>query len=347
MEYKKYVNNISNSKLTIYDPIEINDEKLWIPANILEKILSIKLIGVSLRDLPLRTRSKYLKTKICETLGYPVPKSFKKTKPRFLGQMFDTYIQKSNNLQIWNEEIEPTRRYVIFKVSKDDVITNIKVVKGTKLAELDKTGTLTQKYQAKIRPDNKEKIELITKEDTENLKYIFSFQNNILSFKSNPIEDPNLKELLSINEIFNRLKDIINLSFDDVGFTQERNRGAALHKIVCEKLGYLTFQNHGQFPDIKNQLLEIKLQTSPTIDLGLVCPDSQEVIEITSIKGKKIRHCDVRYAIFYGNTDGKIVNIKNFYLTTGESFFKRFSKFQGKIVNKKIQIPLPRNFFNI
>lgn len=346
MEYEKYIENISNSKLTIYDPIEINDEKLWIPTNILEKILGDKLIGVSLKGLPLRTRSKYLKTKICEALGYPVPKSFKKTRPRFLGQMFDTYVQKSNNLQIWNEEIEPTRRYVIFKVSKDDLITHIKVVKGTTLAELDKTGTLTQKYQARIIPD-KEKIELITAEDTENLKSIFSFQNNILTFKTNPTEDPKIKELLSISELFNRLKGIINLSFADVGFDQERTRGAFLHKIVCEKLGYLTYQNHGQFPDIKNQLLEIKLQTSTTIDLGLVIPDSQEAIEITSIKGKKIRHCDVRYAIFYGNTDGKIVNISHFYLTTGESFFKRFPKFQGKIVNKKIQIPLPRNFFSI
>jgi hypothetical protein len=74
----------------------------------LEGVLHDGLLGLDL-NYPLRTRSKVLKAKICEILGYPVPKSFKKTQPRFPGQDFDTYIQKSNNLQIWNEEIVPTR----------------------------------------------------------------------------------------------------------------------------------------------------------------------------------------------------------------------------------------------
>jgi hypothetical protein len=33
-------------------------------------------------------------------------------------------------------------------------------------------------------------------------------------------------------------------------------------------------------------------------------------------------------------------------LTTGESFFTRFTQFQGKVLNKKLQIPLPRDFFD-
>lgn len=90
----------------------------------------------------------------------------------------------------------------------------------------------------------------------------------------------------------------------------------------------------------------MKLQTSPTIDLGLVCPDSQSYLDIEQIGNHQIRHCDVRYAIFYGHIENGFVHITSLYLTTGEDFFKQFEKFGGKVLNRKIQIPLPRNFFD-
>ena len=93
------------------------------------------------------------------------------------------------------------------------------------------------------------------------------------------------------------------------------------------------------------QLLEVKLQTSPTIDLGLVCPDSTEALDVPKIQGQQVRHCDVRYALFYAKTDGKQVMLTHFFLTTGEQFFSRFPQFLGKILNKKLQIPLPADFF--
>ncbi len=61
---------------------------------------------------------------------YPVPFSFARVQPRFPGQLFDTYTQKSNNLQIWNEEIVPSRRYVIVRVADDGKIVKVKVVTG-------------------------------------------------------------------------------------------------------------------------------------------------------------------------------------------------------------------------
>ena len=341
----KYKERIRSSGLSIHDEIDPNDEK-WIPTEELEKILKNELIGFSLGNLPIRTRSKVLKTKICEVLGYPIPKSFKKTQPRFLGQLFDTYIQKSNNLQIWNEEISLSRRYVIIKLSNENIITNFRVVNGDVLAKLDKTGTLTQKYQAKVILSNNE-TELFSSEDTDNIKSLFEFNNEISTFSISPTEKPKINELLTISELFNRLKSIVGISFSDKGIDQERNRGATLHEIVCKKVGYKQYQDDGQFPDIKNQLLEIKLQTSPTIDLGLVCPDSIEIIEETKIGFPNIRHCDIRYAVFYGNTDGKFVTITHFYFTTGEDFFNNFKKFKGKEINKKIQIPLPKDFFDI
>lgn len=106
--------------------------------------------GMSLAGLPLRTRSKVVKTAVCEALGYPVPSSFKKTQPRFFGQQLDTYAQKALNLQIWNEELSPTRRYAIIQVLEDDSVGKVRVVNGQQLAILDKTGTITTKYQARL-----------------------------------------------------------------------------------------------------------------------------------------------------------------------------------------------------
>src|SRR6185437_11549855 len=114
----------------------------WIPSPELQRLLDDGLRGLSLAGLPLRTRSKVVKERVCGVLGYPIPASFRKTQPRFPGQMFDTYTQKSNNLQVWNEELEPTRRYVLIRVANDDVVTRVKVVTGDTLALLDTTGTL-------------------------------------------------------------------------------------------------------------------------------------------------------------------------------------------------------------
>lgn len=341
---QKYLKNISKSGLSIYDLVDIKNKNLWIPTQVLEDLLNLHLIGLSLTKLPLRTRSKALKKSVCRSLGYPVPKSFKKTHPRFPGQNFDTYIQKSNNLQIWNEEIEPSRRYVIIKLSDKDIVTKVRVISGQELSLLDKTGTLTRKYQARLTNVHKD-AELVTPEDTDSIASLGIEKNLKVSSKNKPTDLPSKESLLPINIIFDRLTKLIGQSFSDFGYDQERNRGAGLHNLVCRALGYDAYLDNGRFPDVLNQLLEIKLQTSPTIDLGLISPDSKEALDVAQINGNVIRHCDVRYAIFYAETDGKSVKIKNLFLTTGEGFFQRFPQFQGRVVNAKIQIPLPDSFF--
>jgi hypothetical protein len=77
-----------------------------------------------------------------------------------------------------------------------------------------------------------------------------------------------------IQSVFDRLRVLIGSSFPNAGHDQERNRGAELHRLVCKALDYQSYADDGQFPDVKNQLLEVKLQTAPTIDLGLVEPVS-------------------------------------------------------------------------
>lgn len=340
----QYVEAIQESGLSIYDHIEIGDKRLWIPTLMLEELLNIALCGVSLAKLPLRTRSKVVKEHVCRALGYPVPSTFLKTQPRFPGQYFDTYVQKSNNLQVWNEELSPTRRYVIIQVREDDVITRVKVVTGDTLAKFDTTGTLTQKYQARLIP-GEAKAELIADEDTENLRPFVKPGVDIQTIIS-PVNHPRVDQLFPIKEVFDRLQSLVGKQFTDIGYDQERNRGTALHRLVCKRLGYTNYRDDGQFPDVRHQLLEVKLQTSPTIDLGLVCPNSKEALDVPKIEGRQIRHCDVRYALFYGVTNGEKVTLTHLFLTTGELLFSRFPQFQGRVLNRKLQIPLPVRFFN-
>ena len=59
----------------------------------------------------------------------------------------------------------------------------------------------------------------------------------------------------------------------------------------------------------------------------------------------RFHHCDVRYGVFYGSTDGSTVTIDHLVVTTGQDFFTFFRRFEGQVVNKKLQIPLPRDFF--
>lgn len=343
-EHQKYLDNIIKGDRSIYSAVVVGEPDLWIPSDYLETILNERLTGLSVAGLALRTRSKVVKTMVCEALGYEVPKSFKKTNPRFPCQNFDIYIQKSNNLQIWNEEIEPTRRYIIIQVTEHDLIGKIRVVTGSTLDELDTTGTLTQKYQARLIVGEQE-IEIIASEDTDNLKPLVT-SNSLDLNTASAIGFPEQQSLMSINTIANKLSGIVGKSFEDAGIDQERNRGDALHKLISEQLGYGNHADNGQFPDVRHQLLEIKLQTSPTIDLGLVTPDSLASLDIPILDGIQVRHCDVRYALFYGSIENGMVIISNFYLTTGQSFFNRFPQFGGKTLNKKIQIPLPNSFFN-
>lgn len=82
--------------------------------------------------------------------------------------------------------------------------------------------------------------------------------------------------------------------------------------------------------------------SSPTIDLGLVCPDGTgPVSDIPDI-----RHCDVRYSVFYGTVVGDDVHLDHVVVSSGKDFFNFFQRFGGKVLNKKLQIPLPGDFFD-
>ena len=330
-----YPRRITAARLTIYDLVR-DKNNLFMPSVELENILRRGLIGLDL-NYPLRTRSKVLKSKICELLGYPTPKSFQKTRPRFLGQDFDTYVQKSNNLQIWNEEISPSRRYVIIRVNDTSIVTAVRVVTGEVIARLDTTGTLTRKFQAKSKSPVTTS-QLVTNVDS----YGLVEQVRGLPTTGSIHEHTDFSRFMPIAALYAKLCMLCGTRLTDPGRDQERNRGGTLHTAACAILGMTETRDAGTCPDVLEQLLELKLQTASTIDLGLVSPDDDS--PLADLPG--VRHSDVRYAVFYGSTDGSQVCIDHLVLCSGKDFFTWYQRFEGKIVNAKLQIRLPSGFLD-
>ena len=318
--------------LTIYDSLTDHPNQ-FLSQSQLEQTLKEKLHGLKL-DQPIRTRSKVVKTAICQALGYPVPKSFLKSQPRFPGQNFDVYTQKSNNLQIWNEALSASRRYVLVRVNDDDLVTTVRVVTGAQLAKLDTTGTLTQKYQATAM-DKVTTSRLVSSIDTASL--MIAMHNG---------ENQFFKDLLPVELAFVRLKPLLGTLIENPGADQERNRGWALHKLVSKQFDLAKAEDDGQVPDVLPQLMELKLQTSPTVDLGLVSPGSDEVIsDFNNSELAGLKFADIRYAIFYGTPVGDKIRLDHLVVTSGADFFCFFKRLEGNVVNKKNQIRLPKGFF--
>lgn len=321
----------------IYNYVE--NELFPIPV-LLEK-LNAYLIGKSLYGLPLRTRSKVIKQLICEALGYDIPKSFIKTKPKFPCQNFDVYVQKSNNLQIWNDEIDLKRRYVLIALNDNDDIYKIRVIDGNELIVLDTTGKLTTKYQARVLEHLPSNETL----DSDELAFNESVNAYAHIMNESPIALPNNKTFLSIQSLYYKLQDLKGKRIYNNSLIQERTRADEAHKLVCETLGYTTFHDDGQFPDIKNQLLEVKFQMSPTIDLGLHKPDDNLKIGIT-FNGVDVTVSMCRYIVIIAHrTEDDSIYIDDIVIASGKHFFDVFSLFGGKVQNAKLQIPLPTNFF--
>ena len=313
--------------LTIYNSLD-NHPELYLSTKQLETTLRLKLAGLKL-DQPIRTRSKVVKTAICQALGYPVPKSFLKSKPRFPGLNFDVYTQKSDNLQIWNEALSADRRYVLVRVNQDDIVTTVRVITGAQLAKLDTTGTLTQKYQASA----------IDKVDCSRLASAVDTPQLMLAIHEAKTDF--YQKLMPVDLLYVRLKPILGQLIDNPGADQERNRGWELHRLVSKQLGLENAEDDGQVPDVADQLLELKLQTSPTVDLGLITPGDAGSID--NFPG--LRFADIRYGIFYGTKVGDKIRLDHLVVTSGADFFCFFKQLKGNVVNKKNQIRLPKGFF--
>lgn len=269
----------------------------------LEETLQELLVGrTDLGNLPVKTRSKRAKELVCEVLDFPVPSSFPKKSPRLPALNADVYVQTSNNMQVWNQEVDDSVNYIVI-IMKNELIHDVKVLTGSDLAKFDRTGTLTTKYQA------------------------MRTAHSTASF----IDRASEPHLISTKALYASFKNLRGMQFIDPGPTQDRARGRIVHTIITAMLG-VPDDDNGQFPDIPQQAIEVKLQLSPTIDLGKILP-TDPVAQ------------DVRYVVVYADTDDTVCTITDIVVVHGQDFFSLFTQTGGKVSNSKIQLKLPKEWF--
>ena len=331
---------IQQREISVYDsPTNAESDDFFTVVQ-LEALLKKQLIGrTDLAGLAVRTRSRIAKTLVCEALGYQAPRSFKRVSPRLSHPLIDVYAQQSTNLQIWNEEIDTARRYVIL-ILDDKSITNVRVITGADLAHYDCTGTLTSKYQASRRSENYDSLLVSTSDTAYFTETLKPSDEAILGL---PTNQPEVGKVLTIEEVYRRVLPIVGRDFEDPGVVQERNRGAVIHQEVCKQLGMVGFADNGQFPDILSQLVEVKLQLARTVDLGLELPNSNT--PLASANGM-FSGRDVRYVIFYADRRNSSFTITHVVVVTGADFFQEYRQFGGLTTNKKLQLRLPTSWFS-
>ena len=158
-----------------------NIESLFTEDEILELITPILNQSIP-SELSTVQKSQWIKFQIIELLGYQRPAGLrttqaKRSKPKFIHQLLDIFVQSSRNLQVWNyvpyadivipgEWNEERKylyryqdcRYLLVFHNSDGAILKITLVSGNELAGWDTTGTQTIKWQANARRSYRNEI---------------------------------------------------------------------------------------------------------------------------------------------------------------------------------------------
>lgn len=299
--------------------------------------------------------------RIADKCDFEIVPFKKKGIPKLLACLADSYIVTTGNnynLQVWNRF--PNTLNVLVKYKKDNVAikcndirlilvqidTDKKQIKTIVITTpqyiVDTFGTFgvpTMKHQL-IITDTKRKE--ITGQDSKCLFYddtkkmsshtqtdSFTITDNISTF-------PQTGKLLSLSVIKDKV--IGSLLGRKLKNADTKTRGQELERLVASLLGYHVDDTLvGGYPDIPNQLLEIKVQDSPTVDLGKYSPSNPVTIDANL----NITTEDVRYLIALTNKSGII---EGFILCPGNKLGEHFTFVNG--TNYKCQRSIPMNFFD-
>lgn len=356
-----------------------DQENLFTKDEIIELTTPI-LNQVIPRDLSNVKKSQWVKLEIIELLGYQRPsglrtKQARQSKPKFIHQLLDIFVQSSRNLQVWNyvpyadtiipgewnlENESPYRykdcRYLLVFHNPEGVILKTTLVNGNKLAEWDTTGTQTIKWQASAKRSYRNEISSQIIVDP-----IETLHNKISTYMQQPLEEksrfivqesqnqesplikqpPTPASFLTHDEIARFLRTLIGTEFTNLGTGQERSMGQSLEKEIIKTLGYQSYQqtDTGDYPDLLHQLIEVKFQLRGTIDLGKHLPTDSLPIEASWNKWE-ITPREIRYivALMEQDVHGNFI-VDSIVITSGEKFNEYFSISEG--TNFKIQIPMP------
>jgi hypothetical protein len=286
----------------------------------------------------------------------------KKGVPKLIRELLDTYIVTTGdtyNLQVWNrypnshsilvkyESRETIKskdiRFIFIKIDAiNEVIDSIVVLTPEYIEnKFGKFGKPTIKHQLLISPKQRETIinsenSILSYPDTKNLTY--RIRHTYESTPANMLKEPDFNDLFSIKLLTELLaKKLIGKTLES---NDTKNRGQALERLVLQLLGYSEENLQGLaggYPDIPNQLLEVKVQDSPTVDLGKYSPETEEFI----MEDSNVTTADIRYLIVLTNSQTNI--IEGIVLAPGERLGEIFTYVSD--TSFKCQRSIPMSFF--
>lgn len=356
---------------------------LLTPAKLLAERLAV-LIGEPFRLTgKTRTDGSTLRKLVAETLGrygLPLPAASsgfqivppkEKGVPRILLEYVDTYIVttgNSYNLQVWNRNpasdsvqvqygdgttlLASEVRFVFLRIdTKKHRVRSVAVLSPAYIEQhFGRFGKPTIKQQLIITAPARAAVlartpPILFYPDDSSVSRIVSPNPTI-----NPSgihEEPAAGRVASLD----RIRDIVERSLlrRQILAAATKNRGQALEILVAEFLGYrITTADllAGGHPDLRAQALEVKLQDSPTVDLGRFSPEFEEPIPgCPGFTTKTVRYLIALTDASSGKVEGAIVCPggllgKHFTYVADESFkcqrsipMSFFDSFDGKAVH--------------
>lgn len=319
--------------------------------------------GSNIRKLVARTLLQHILPDVAPEGTYEIVPPRNKGVPKILREFIDTYIITTGttyNLQVWNRNPASDSVQVLYadgnRLSAKDV--RFVFVQVDPLAEqissiviltpeyIEKTfgvfGKPTIKHQLIIPGQARSKIlaqahPVFMGEDTAKIKQIAGTRYQKPDKAIHNI--PEVGEIFSLALLHTLLSPVLLDSF--IAPDATKNRGQTLELIVANTLVYSISADDvlaGGYPDIKNQLLEIKIQDSPTVDLGLYSPQFEE--ELPDIPEATTR--DIRYLIALMNPKTSLV--EGLILCSGADLGENFTYVADK--SFKSQRSIPMSFFN-
>lgn len=279
-------------------------------SEILEKLIGTEFLlsgktrtdGAKLRNLVYETLMESKSYDLASADDFEILTEKGKGIPRILPEFLDTFIitnDKDYNMQVWNRvpdsdvplikysngDLLTCRdvRYLLVKIKDDKIVSILLLTPDYIVQHFGKFGVPTIKHQLII--NNSKRNDIINSdipilfENKE--RFNFNQINDIEISSIDSIHDkPVLDKIIKIDDIYEIIKNnIIGINLTE---SSTKKKGQELEKIVAEQLKYTILANEllaGGFPDIPSQLLEVKVQDSPTVDLGKYTPQIEEVID--------------------------------------------------------------------
>ena len=318
--------------------------------------------GANLRSLIFNTLLNKKKYDLVDDDEFEILTDKAKGLPRILPEFLDTYIITNNkdyNMQVWNRIPDSTMplikykstgkvltckdiRYLLVKIENNKIAEILLLTPDYIVNKFGKFGVPTIKHQLIINQSRRDEILkmntpiLFKKDDISSFNNLKEVQ--ILSVDS--IHDrPIIEKIIKLEDIYKLVKsEIIGIKLVN---SSTKIKGQELERIISEKLGYKFLEDDllvGGFPDLPNQLLEVKVQESPTVDLGKYSPQIPDLV----FDDIGITTEDIRYLIALTDSDN-IIN--GAILCPGKYLGEYFTYVANK--SYKCQRGIPAWFFNM